>query len=298
MGRSRFPGGKMIIAVGIFLALGGASAAAPAKSSGCDRSCLESTMQRFTETMAAHRFKAFPVAANAEIRENTKIVGLSATLWGKVRKVHSTLVFSDAVSGNVIGRAGVELDDGKPAYISTRLRIGRDGRVGDIEILSDASPMVRKDYVWYLDKALEAPVAPAQRTSRIALDALLHRYFDALATHQPTVADFDDQKCNRFHSGMQITNVVLQGFEEGSNRSCVRSMQGKLPWGPATEQRAPVIDEERGIVIGTMLLHYLGEPGQPTMYVHEVYKVVAGKIVMIDNIALKGPGMKTAGFVH
>ncbi len=75
-------------------------------------------------------------------------------------------------------------------------------------------------------------------------------------------------------------------------------MEGDRPWGPATEQRFPVVDAERGIVFGVTLLHYLKTPDQRVMYVSEVFKVVGGKIVKIDNIGLMMRGVATLGFAH
>jgi len=61
--------------------------------------------------------------------------------------------------------------------------------------------------------------------------------------------------CNRFQSGQQITNAGPNAIEGGPPRTCVTSMEGDRPWGPATEQRFPVIDAERGVVFGVTLLH-------------------------------------------
>ena len=62
--------------------------------------------------------------------------------------------------------------------------------------------------------------------------------------------------------------------------------------------RLPVIDAERGMVFGLTLLHHLNRPSPSPMYVSEVFKVVAGKIVRIDNIGLMKPGVTTLGFIH
>jgi hypothetical protein len=76
------------------------------------------------------------------------------------------------------------------------------------------------------------------------------------------------------------------------------SNEGDRPWGPANEQRLSVIDPKRGLVFGITLLHYLKSPDQRVMYVSEVFKVVRGKIVKIDNIGLMMPGVTTLGFIH
>jgi len=214
-----------------------------------------------------------------------------------VKAVRSIMTFADSVSGNVVSRAGVELTDGRPGYISTRLKVVAGGRVTDVEMSSDASPRVVGAYVWKLDPVYSSVLAEDQRTTRIELEALARRYFHSLSTHQAIAGDFDES-CNRFHSGQQITNAGRTTVEGGPPRCCAASLEGNLPWGPATDQRFPVIDVERGVVFGVTLLHYLRNPAPSQMYVSEVFKVVGGKIVRIDNIGLMMQGVTTLGFVH
>jgi hypothetical protein len=76
-------------------------------------------------------------------------------------------------------------------------------------------------------------------------------------------------------------------------RTCLSSVDGPKPWGPAIEQRFPVIDVEHGIVLGITLLMF---PDQ-VMYVSEIFKVEQGRITHIDNIGLVKPGLEhTTGF--
>lgn len=272
------------------------TARAPAGS--CDEGCLSKAMGDFLAAMAAGRWGSVPLTADAEIRENTQLVTLERTAWTRVKAIRSVLTFADPVTGNVVSRAGVELAEGQPGYISTRLRIAPSGRVSDVEISADVSPGVVSAYVWNLDPQLDAVLPQEQRATRVELEALGRRYFHALSSHQPVAADFDDVACNRFHSGRQITNAGGNTVEGGPPRSCVASMEGDRPWGPATEQRFPVIDVARGIVCGVTLLHYPKSPDRSVMYVSEVFKVVAGRIVKIDNIGLMMRGVETTGFVH
>lgn len=111
------------------------------------------------------------------------------------------------------------------------------------------------------------------------------------------LTDFD-ANCDRYHSGQQITNVARNTVEGGPPRTCAGSLEGNPPWGPATEQRFPVIDPERGLVFAVALLHYLTAPRPSQMYVSEVFKVVGGRIVSIDNIGVMMKGVNSLGFVH
>ena len=275
------------------------SAAQPSPSSvACDQECLSKIMTDFLSAMTTGKPGTVPLADQAEVRENTKVNTLDASTWRQVKAVRSTMIFGDPVTGNVVSRAGVVLADGKPGYISTRLKVVPGGRITDVEIAADTSARVVGAYVWNLDPIYSTVLPAEQRMTRIALEALGRRYFHALSTHQPVAADFDDANCNRFHSGQQITNAGQNTVEGGPPRTCTASMEGDRPWGPATEQRFPVIDTERGLVFGITQLHYLNSPDQRVMYVSEVFKVVGGKIVRIDNVGLMMQGVATLGFIH
>lgn len=267
------------------------------EASACDAPCLAAAMQGFITSMTSGRPESVPVVATSEIRENTRRVALDATVWKDVKAVRSTATVADPVTGNVVARTGVELADGSPGYISTRLRVTSGGRILDVEISADRSARVVPSYVWNLDPLFTSTVPPDQRMTRLELEALGRRYFHSLSTHVAVQADFDPT-CDRFHSGQRITNNSGNIVEGGAARTCASSLEGTPPWGPATEHRFPVIDPERGIVFGLTLLHYLSGPTPRQMYVSEIFKVIEGRIIRIDNIGLMMEGVETMGFVH
>lgn len=270
---------------------------ATADSPACDRQCLTTTMDQFVKSAVSGRAGSIHIADHAEIRENATIVSIGHTTWARVKAVRSILTIADVSTGNVVSRAGVELTDGKPGYLSTRLKVVKGGRILDVEISADTSARVVSSYVWNLDPSFTTVLPEHQRLDRVALEALGRRYFHSLSTHYAVLADFD-ASCNRYHSGQQITNVASNTVEGGPGRTCASSIEGNPPWGPATEQRFPVIDPERGLVFAVTLLHYLKTPTPSQMYVSEVFKVVGGRIVRIDNIGLMMKGVISLGFIH
>jgi hypothetical protein len=263
----------------------------------CGRECLTTTIRAAEAALLAGNQKVLPLSADVEVRENGRRTNVQETSWLKVGTVRSRWIIADPVTGNVAERAGVVLKSGQPAYLSTRIKVAPSGRVTDIELSFDDSRIVVSDYVWRLDPGLEQPLNPEQRVDRKTLQAIVQRYFASLSSHIAVADDFDP-KCNRFHSGTQVTNVTRNGVEGGGAKTCVTAIEGKLPWGPAVEQRLPIIDEERGLVMGITLLRYPVLPGQPNMYVSEVFKIVNGKILTIDNIGVMMPTIETLGFVH
>jgi hypothetical protein len=278
-----------------FLARDPAAQTNPAAAAACSRECLLSVMDRFVATLRTGRAAAL-LTADAEVRENTRLLRPEDTSWKTVTAVRSVMTFADPVTGNVVSRAGVELREGRVGYISTRVKVSANGRISDVEISADTSPAVVPAYVWNLDPAYASVVPPEQRSNRTALEALARRYFHSLSSHVAVAADFDP-RCNRFHSGQQVTNVTGATVEAGTPRTCAAALEGTPPWGPATEQRFPVIDPERGIVFGVSLLHF-NRPDQAHMYVSEIFKIVGGRIVRIDNIGLMIDGVATLGFTH
>src|SRR5512134_1630760 len=152
-------------------------------SFACDRQCLATAMDDFVKAATTGRAGSIPVADHAEIRENAVLVPIGKTSWARVKTVRSIVSITDASTGNVVSRAGVELIDGTPGYLSTRLKVIRGGRVLDVEISADTSPRVVSSYVWKLDTWFTTVLPEDQRRSRVALEALARRYFHSLSTH-------------------------------------------------------------------------------------------------------------------
>ena len=274
--------------------LAGLSDPTAAQTSHCDKPCLMEVMDRFVDEMTGSPEGVLPISPSAEVRENTRRVELDATAWKDVASVRSRITFADPITGNVVSRSGVELSDGRPGYISTRIKI-LDGEVVDVELSSDTSERVVEPYVYSVAQKFAEPLPMAQRSSRNELEAIARRYFQDLTDHSPDPEDHVES-CNRFHSGQQITNVELNAIEAGGMMTCFSSLGGSPPWGPAAEQRFPVIDPDSGIVFGVTLLHF--DDGRQ-MYVSEVFRIVGGRIALIDNIGLMlDPPVETLGFTH
>jgi hypothetical protein len=268
-----------------------------AQTADCDRQCLSQVMDRFLAAMVAGKSDAVRLSADAEVRQNTRLVPLAQTAWKDVKAIKSTMMFADPVTANVVARAGVELKNGRPAYLSTRLRVLPSGTITDVELSADTSSRVVATYVYALDPHYSEILPAEQRMSRDSLEALGRRYFIGLTDHHPVAEDYDD-RCDRYHSGQRVTNASSNSVEGGPPRTCFGSNNGDRPWGPAIEQRFPIVDPERGIVLGLTLLLYPKSPSQQRMYVSEIFKVVNHKIVQIDNIGLMLQGVTTNGYVH
>ena len=260
--------------------------------SGCDAACLTAIMEDFLAKTMARRAADIELSSHALLYVNTRPATLEEHPMGRVKTIKSKQIFCDPWSGNVVARAGVEMEDGKIAYISTRLKVfGK--KVTQVETSIDDSPRVVASYVAQLDPLMTAPVPVGERGSRAELKGVVERYFQALTDHKPSASDFDGL-CDRYHSGQRITNNARNTVEGGRAATCFSSLGGNPPWGPATDVHIPLVDPEHGIVAGYTLLQY--QNGTPPMYVSEVFKIIRGKIRVIDNIGLKKQGLREMNF--
>ena len=281
--------------------------------SKCDSSCLTAAMNDYLSKMLARDSSAIKIRPNATIYVNTHLSKLEENPLLHAKQIKSKQIFTDPITSNVVARTGLEMDDGKIAYASTRLKIV-DGAITQVEVSFDSSNRVVASYVTFLDPLMTTIVPPEERQSRAELEAIIERYFQSLTDHIGVPGDYDD-RCDRYHSGQRVTNNSRNTVEgappmpstgspptDGPTSpkgpmpamTCFTSINGPRPWGPATNIRIPVVDPEHGIVIGYTLLLYKGDSAP--MYVSEVFKILDGKIRMIDNMGLKAEGMQEVHF--
>ena len=279
-----------VIVAGIAMSLGQAAMAAT-----CDRACLLQYAETFNRDILAHTPGKLPLAPEVQIRENTKPIALDASRWTSVKQIRSRGVYADPVLGNVIEHVAAEEDGGKIVYIGTRLKVA-DGKITEIEINFDDGPRINPKNIIPYDPIFNTIVPVEDRSSREQLEGLITRYFQGLTDHKPVEADYD-ARCDRFHSGNRGTHNGHNGIENGSgDDGCYESNLGPKPWGPATETRIAVVDPDRGIVIGYSILYY-GKSDR-RMQINEVFKILDGRIRMVDNIGLMEEGITNAAFTH
>ncbi len=272
------------------IALLGFGAAASAAT--CDRGCLLEHAKQFNANMMAHTTEKIPLAPNAHIRENTKAVALADSRWFTVKRVLSEGVFADPVRGNVIERVAAETAGGKTVYIGTRLKVA-DGKVTEVETSFDDQANVNAKNLAPFDPVFNTIVPPEERSAPAELERIVRSYFQALTDQKPIEADYD-ARCDRYHSGTRVTHNARNGVENGGDVGCYESVLGPKPWGPATEVRIALVDPERGIVVAYSILHY--KNSNRRMQINELFKILGGRIRLIDNIGLMGEGTETSGF--
>jgi len=268
--------------------------AGAAAGAACDRACLLEQAKQFNANMLAHTPEKIPLATGAQIRENTKAITLADSRWATVIRILSEGVYADAVTGNVIEHVAAETTGGKTVYVGTRLKLV-EGKIAEVEINFDDRPNVNAKNIVPYDPFFTTLVPPEHRSTREQLAQIITRYFQGLTDHNPVEADYD-ARCDRYHSGNRVTHNARNGIENSGDVGCYESNLGPKPWGPATETRIAVVDPERGIVIAYAILLYANT--ERAMQINEVFKILDGRIRLIDNIGLMGEGIKTSGFTQ
>ena len=265
-----------------------------ASAATCDRGCLLEHARQFNAAMLGHKPEELPLTSTAQIRENTKTIALGESKWIGVTKILSEGVYADPTLGNVIEHVAAQTANGKAVYIGTRLKVV-DGKIGEVEINFDDSDRVNLKNLVPYDPIFNTIVPFEERSTREQLERIITSYFKGLTDHQPIQADYDP-RCDRYHSGNRVTHNPKNGVEESGDVGCYESNLGPKPWGPATEVRIGLIDPERGIVIGYAILHYGDSPRR--MQINEVFKILDGRLRMVDNIGLMEEGITTSGFTQ
>jgi len=265
-----------------------------ASAATCERTCLLEQAKQFNANMLARTVEKVPLAAGANIRENTKAIALRDSKWTGVTKLLSDGVYADPILGNVIEHVAAETADGRTVYIGTRLKV-IDSKIKEVEINFDDGPRVNVKNLVPYDPIFNTIVPLEERSTREELKRIITSYFKGLTDHNPIQADYDP-RCDRYHSGNRVTHNPRNGIEQSGDDGCYESNLGPKPWGPATEVRIGLVDSERGIVIGYAILYYGNSDRR--MQINEVFKILDGRLRMVDNIGLMEEGITSSGFAE
>jgi hypothetical protein len=265
-----------------------------ASAATCERDCLLEDAKQFNANMLAHTPAKIPLVANANVRENTKAIALADSKWNGVTKILSQGVYTDPILGNVIEHVAAETSGGKVVYIGTRLKVA-DKKIKEVEINFDDGPRVNVKNLVPYDPIFDTIATPEERSTREELLRIITDYFKGLTDHNPIQADYDP-RCDRYHSGNRVTHNPKNGIEQSGDDGCYESNLGPKPWGPATDVRIGLVDPERGIVIGYAILYYGNSDRR--MQINEVFKILGGRLRMVDNIGLMEEGITTSGFTE
>jgi hypothetical protein len=257
-----------------------------------------------------------PLAPGARYTENGQEIPFGRGSWATATEVAAerNIAVADREQGQVAGW-GMISEAGTGALAGVRLKADTSGLITEAEALIVRSPLFgRVDFPDRLRRPsplAAGVVEPAPRATRTQLKAAADAYFDGVQDDDADLIPAADD-CVRIENGVQtVLNPAAEGLGEGSPLGHGIGMsvrdQVRLLGFPAIERirdrRYPVIDVERGLVLGQVFFDHPGPVrngpvpqrfAAPNSYfIWELFKVSGGVIRHIEAIMAMFPyGMR------
>jgi hypothetical protein len=274
-------GAIAFIAVALFLGQSSPGAVAQNDAGACDRTCLKGHMDAYLAALVSHDPAGLPLAPALVVRENARPADLGRSeAWTMISAVHPGYLFASPADGAVVYAGAVDGPNGLASAL-IRLEIS-GGRIAASEtIFNHGSPsgVFAPQNLLEPDLIYDAVVPAQRRVERARMIALVDGYMESFGARAPRT-EFS-LRCDRYASGSKTTN---NGAFRGGAVSCADSFTN-LTGQDTVDRRFPLVDEERGIVLGYFLVPH-GERDPPsTLYVGEVFKIVDGKIRSIEEFS-------------
>ena len=294
----------LVLVIGCALLGGAGNASAQA---ACDRACLRTMLDQYLQAVIKHDPKAAPLIVGFRQTENAVNVALGNGVWktvtglGKMQRR-----YLDAVSGQA-GYYGLVEEGSSVALVTVRLRVQNRklteaewylARENDPGLNGPRQPgrppanLFNPDYL-IANPPPDRVVPAAQRLSREELVGVTQSYFDAITSHDGTVA-LTHPGCGRAENGSPAPagkflppapRPAGAGAPAGpppgaSSNDCVGGLANfNLSMVVAT--RIPLVDEEQQVTLG--LAVFIRRPGSstPRNVFSEWFNVEDGRIKTI-----------------
>ncbi len=278
-----------------------------------DRACLEGFVNQYLAALVASDPAKLPLAKNARYTENGQELKLGDGMWGVTVTLGGyKLYFADPQAGEV-GYLGTIEENGHPVILGLRLKIDRQ-KISEMEVLA-----LRKTSGLFsepqnlVDKPIfHEALAPSERRPRAELVRVANSYFEGMEAGTNKNTPFD-QNCQRIENGV-ITSNDPSSKSEITRMSCGAQFATGFTKviTRVRERRFPVVDEERGMVLGIVRFDHSGHNktitwndgtahkvnppfDQPySFFIAELFKIVDGKMNRIEALVTPVPyGMYT-----
>jgi hypothetical protein len=271
------------IAIGVLVAIGSTSGSSAQTT--CDRACLRTLLDQYLAAVIKHDPKVAPLAIGFRQTENAINVSPSGGVWktvtglGKMQRR-----YLDSVSGQA-GYYGLIEEGGEVAVATVRLRVENQklteaewylARANDPGLNGPRQPdrppanLLNPDYL-VAHPPPDRVVPQTQRLSRDELVAVVNSYFDAITSHDGSVA-LVHPGCGRAENGTPapagrflppVTPAAgaPPGPAAGSTNDCVSGL-ANFNLSMVVARRIPLVDQEAQMVLGMAV--FIRRPGSPT----------------------------------
>jgi hypothetical protein len=264
--------------VGVVVMLGPAGSAAA--QANCDRACLRTLLDQYLAAVVQHDPKAAPLVVGFRQTENAINVAPGGGVWktvtglGKMQRR-----YLDDVSGQA-GYYGL-IDEGDSVALATvRLRVQSRklteaewyiARANDPGLNGARQPgrppanLLNPEYL-IAHPPPDRVVPKAQRLSRDELVAVVNSYFDAITSHDSSVA-LTHPGCARAENGTPapagrfLPPLTPNAAATAAPNDCVSGLTN-FNSSMVVARRIPLVDQEAQMVLGMAV--FIRRPGSPT----------------------------------
>jgi hypothetical protein len=283
-----------------------------------ERQSLNSLVERTLDALTRRDPDSLPVARSAKYTENGQRLAIGKGLWATATPggTGRRALALDPESGEA-GWLGAVAENGRPVVLALRLR-AEGAAVTEIEtvICRGHDRIFDPDNMRRARAAFAETVPPAQRSTRADLIAAANAYFDGIERSNGDIIPAAED-CARVENGTQTTLNAEAATRPGSPLWGMWLAEqigtGYYAYIEAIrDRRYPVIDEERGLVLGIVAFDHpatmasvnvkgRGAVELPaftqkpsTALIAELFEVRAGKITGIEAVLDFFPyGMKS-----
>lgn len=250
------------------------TASAQQSPNNCDRACLKAALDGYMAAVFKHDPAAAKLSEDHYATENTAEVKKGEGFWkeysgyGAVKRG-----FFDPVNGSAAFLGVLKQTAGKDQIVSVRLKVAA-GKISEAEWIvavqgsagsshGDPNPQGLVDY-----PPPSAPLPAGERSTRFMMKSLTSDFYQAVADHYGDWVP-NDPDCYRVENGgpPKPKYGCLGHFEAFDKRVY-----------DAALRRFPLVDEETGVVLCSIIfVHYPGTGGQDTL-VHEYIQIRKDKV--------------------
>jgi hypothetical protein len=277
----------IMMAFAVLLTAGRIASVAAQNKPACDRACLRKMLDQYLAAVIKHDPAMAPLVVGFRQTENAINVRPGNGVWktvtglGKVQRR-----YLDAVTGQAAYYGTVDEGD-SPAVVTVRVRVENQklteaewmiARANDPGLNGPRRPGGPPANAYNPDYLAQNPpperVVPAnQRSDRDSLVRIVQSYFDAITSHDGSVA-LTHPGCGRVENGSPTpagrflppanpnqTNAGRGTPPPGGGNDCVGGLQN-FNLSMVVARRMPLVDEEAQVVLGYAV--FIRRPGSPT----------------------------------
>ncbi len=272
-------------------------AADKSSGSGCDHACLQGFVDSYLDAMAKHDASKLPVAEAVRFTENGKELKLGEGFWKTAGESTYRLYALDPASQDAAAQA-VVAENGDLDTFFVRLKL-KNKKITEAETL-----VCRKGQAGFFapEKMTAAPaiyselLPESQKTARAQLIKQASAYFTAVQSEgtkdyraAPLAPDM-----NRFENGVQTTNVPVMGNPamSGAEQLDKGIFKGLI----VDHRRFPVVDTERGVVVGLVLMHANMNGQMGGILISEMFKIAGNMIEQVQAVMVNVPNDSDTGW--